>query len=241
MLISENEVYEFKLNFKFRWDRMGYIDFVSSLHKSTKRDYIGRVMSADKAECARIAKEYGYDYWDGERRYGYGGYRYDGRWRSVAEKIAEHYNLKAGQKVLDVGCGMAHLLYELTQIVPGLEVKGIDISSYALEHAKEEIRDCLQCGKAQELPFEDNEFDLVISLTTLHNLKVFDLKKAVQEIERVSKANSYIMVESFRNDEEEVNMLYWQLTCASYYSVEEWEWLYKEWDYTGDYSFIFFE
>lgn len=220
---------------------MGYIDFVSSLHKSTKRDYIGRVMSADKAECARIAKEYGYDYWDGERKYGYGGYRYDGRWRSVAEKIAEHYNLKAGQKVLDVGCGMAHLLYELTQIVPGLEVKGIDISSYALEHAKEEIRDCLQCGKAQELPFEDNEFDLVISLTTLHNLKVFDLKKAVQEIERVSKANSYIMVESFRNDEEEVNMLYWQLTCASYYSVEEWEWLYKEWDYTGDYSFIFFE
>jgi ubiquinone/menaquinone biosynthesis C-methylase UbiE len=220
---------------------MAYVDFISSLHKSTKRDYIGRVVSADKAECARIAKEYGYDYWDGDRKYGYGGYRYDGRWRSVAEKIAEHYNLKAGQKVLDVGCGMAHLLYELTQTVPGLEVKGIDLSSYALEHAKEEIRDCLQCGKAQELPFEDNEFDLVISLTTLHNLKVFDLKKAVQEIERVSKANSYIMVESFRNDEEEVNMLYWQLTCASYYSVEEWEWLYKEWGYTGDYSFIFFE
>ena len=220
---------------------MGYIDFVSSLHKSTKRDYIGRVMSADKAECAKIAKEYGYDYWDGDRKYGYGGYRYDGRWRSVAEKMAEHYNLKAGQKVLDVGCGMAHLLYELTQAVPGLEVKGIDISSYALEHAKEEIRDCLQCGKAEELPFADNEFDLVISLTTLHNLKVFDLKKAVQEIERVSKGNSYIMVESFRNDVEEVNMLYWQLTCASYYSVEEWEWLYKEWGYTGDYSFIFFE
>lgn len=220
---------------------MAYVDFISSLHKSTKRDYIGRVVSADKAECARIAKEYGYDYWDGDRKYGYGGYRYDGRWRSVAEKIAEHYNLKAGQKVLDVGCGMAHLLYELTQTVPGLEIKGIDVSSYALEHAKEEIRDCLQCGKAQELPFEDNEFDLVISLTTLHNLKVFDLKKAVQEIERVSKANSYIMVESFRNDEEEVNMLYWQLTCASYYSVEEWEWLYKEWGYTGDYSFIFFE
>lgn len=220
---------------------MMYIDFVSSLHKSTKRDYIGRVMSADKAECARIAKEYGYDYWDGDRKYGYGGYRYDGRWRSVAEKMAAHYNLKAGQKVLDVGCGMAHLLYELTQAVPGIEVKGIDISAYALEHAKEEIRHCLQCGKAQDLPFADNEFDLVISLTTLHNLKVFDLKKAVQEIERVSKENSYIMVESFRNDEEEVNMLYWQLTCASYYSVEEWEWLYKEWGYTGDYSFIFFE
>ena len=220
---------------------MGYIDFVSSLHKSTKRDYIGRVMSADKAECARIAKEYGYDYWDGERKYGYGGYQYDGRWRIVARKLANYYQLEPGQRVLDVGCGMAHLLYELTQVVPGVSVSGIDISQYALEHAKEEVRDVLQYGQAQAIPFQDNEFDLVISLATLHNLKIYELQKAVREIERVSKGNSYIMVESFRNDREEVNMLYWQLTCASYYSVDEWEWIYKEWGYTGDYSFIFFE
>ena len=218
-----------------------YIDFVSELHKATKRDYIGRVISNDKAECAKVAKEYEYDYWDGDRRYGYGGYHYDGRWRSVAEKLAVHYQLKSGQKVLDVGCGMAHLLYELTQVVHGLVVNGIDISKYALEHAKEEVRDQLQYGQAQNIPFDNNEFDLVISLATLHNLKVYDLKKAIQEIGRVSKGNSYIMVESFRNDREEVNMLYWQLTCASYYSVDEWEWLYQEWGYKGDYSFIFFE
>ena len=159
----------------------------------------------------------------------------------MAQKMADYYQLKSGQKVLDVGCGMAHLLYELTKIVPGLIVNGIDISQYALEHAKDEIRDRLKYGKAQDLPFENNEFDLVISIAALHNLKVYDLKKAVQEIERVSKHNSYIMVESFRNDREEVNMLYWQLTCASYYSVDEWEWLYGEWGYTGDHSFIFFE
>ena len=142
---------------------MAYIDFVSTLHKTTKRDYIGRVTSDDKAECAKVAKEYGYDYWDGDRKYGYGGYRYDGRWRSVAHSLAEHYQLKAGQKVLDVGCGMAHLLYELTQEVPGLVVSGIDISRYALEHAKEEVRERLWYGQAQEIPFGDNEFDLVIS------------------------------------------------------------------------------
>lgn len=220
---------------------MAYIDFMSQLHKVTMRDYLGRVTSADKAECAIIAKQYDFDYWDGDRKYGYGGYRYDGRWRDVAQKMVEYYQLKAGQKVLDVGCGKAYLLYELTQIVPGLQVYGIDISQYALDHAKEEIRNRLKYGQAQDIPFQNNEFDLVISLTTLHNLKVFNLKKAVQEIERVSKGNSYIMVESFRNDREEVNLLYWQLTCASYYSVEEWEWLYKEWGYTGDYSFIFFE
>ena len=220
---------------------MAYIYFVSELNKTTKRDYIGRVTNDDKAECAIVAKEYGYDYWDGDRKYGYGGYRYDGRWRSVAQKLADYYKLMPGQKVLDVGCGMAHLLYELTQVVPGLDVKGIDISKYALEHAKEEIRDRLQYGQAQDIPFRDDEFDLVISLTTLHNLKIYDLKRAVQEMQRVSKKNCYIMVESYRNDREEVNMLYWQLTCASYYAVDEWEWLYKEWGYTGDYSFIFFE
>ena len=116
---------------------MAYIDFVSELHRATKRDYLGRVTSADKAECAEVAKKYGFEYWDGDRKYGYGGYCYDGRWRSVAQKLAVHYELKAGMKVLDVGCGMAHLLSELTQVVPGLIVRGVDISQYALEHAKE--------------------------------------------------------------------------------------------------------
>lgn len=220
---------------------MAYTDFVSELHKSTKRDYIGRVISNDKAECAKVAKEYGYDYWDGDRKYGYGGYLYDGRWRNVALKLAKYYQLQSGQKVLDVGCGMAHLLFELMQVVPGLIVKGIDISQYALEHAKKEVQFFLQYGQAQSIPFPDDEFDLVLSLATLHNLKVYDLKKAIQEIKRVGKGNSYITVESFRNDREETNMLYWQLTCASYYSVDEWEWLFKEWGYAGDYSFIFFE
>lgn len=221
---------------------MAYIDFVSSLHKATKRDYVGRVLEAPKAECAKKAKEYDFDYWDGDRKYGYGGYRYDGRWRSVAEKIAEHYQLKAGQSVLDVGCGKAYLLYEFTQVVPGLKVQGIDISEYAVTHAKKEVQPFLSKGKAQDLSrFTDNSFDLVISLTTLHNLYIFDLFKAVKEIQRVSKGNSYIMVESYRNEEEKANLLYWQLTCECFFTVEEWEWIYKQCGYTGDYSFIYFE
>lgn len=220
---------------------MAYIDLVSEVHRATKRDYLGRVMEGDKAAFAAVAKEYGRDYWDGDRKYGYGGYRYDGRWAPVARRIAEHYRLEPGQRVLDMGCGMAHLLYELTQAVPGIEVCGVDISDYALQHAKEEIRGCLRHAEAQALPFEDKSFDLVISLGTLHNLKVFDLKRAVQEVQRVSRTHSYIMVESWRTEAERVNLLYWQLTCASFYAVDEWEWLYREWGYTGDYSFIFFE
>lgn len=220
---------------------MAYIDFIEKVHTSTKRDYIGRVTSADKAQCAVVAKQFGYDFFDGDRKYGYGGYKYDGRWRKVAEEMAEYYKLERGHKVLDVGCGKAYLLYELMQVVPGLEIAGLDISEYAIANAKEEVKPYLTQGTAQNLPFEDNSFDLVISLNTLHNLRIYDLKKAIQDIERISRRDSYIVVESFRNDVEEVNMLYWQLTCASYYAVDEWEWLYQEWGYTGDYGFIFFD
>jgi protein-L-isoaspartate(D-aspartate) O-methyltransferase len=220
---------------------MAEIDFVTSLHKSTKRDYIGRVNEADKAECAAIAKRFGKDYWDGDRKYGYGGYRYDGRWRSVAERMAEHYCLKPDDKILDVGCGKGFLLYEFTQVVPGIEIAGIDISDYAIENAKPEIKAFLKCGLAQELPYEDKAFDFVYSLTTLHNLYIYDVKAAIQHIERVSRGKSYIMVESYRDEREKANLLYWQLTCESFNTPQEWEWLFREWGYTEDWGFIFFE
>src|SRR6185312_17465972 len=130
------------------------VDFVSALHRRTSRDYVGRVTEHDKAECATIAKRWGAEYWDGARQYGYGGYRYDARWRPVAERLVEHYRLAAGQRLLDVGCGKAHLLYELAQIVPGLEVVGIDISEYGLLHAKKELKGALVRGSAAALPFE---------------------------------------------------------------------------------------
>lgn len=220
---------------------MANIDFISKLHKKTQRDYVSRVTEADKAECATFAKKFAEEYWDGDRKYGYGGYKYDGRWRVVAEEMANYYGLQPGQKVLDVGCGKGFLLYELTQVVPGLEIAGIDLSEYALNHAKEEVRPFIRQGLAQNLPYADNSFDLVYSITTLHNLYVYDLKKAIEQINRVSKSNSYIVVESYRNECEKANLLYWQLTCECFYTQEEWAWLYGEWSYTGDYSFIYFE
>ena len=127
---------------------MAYVDFIAPIHKSTKRDYLARVTEFPKAQAAEIAKKFDRDYWDGDRRVGYGGYRYDGRWRKVADAMRDHYGLKAGDRVLDVGCGKGFLLYDLTQSVPGIEVVGIDISSYAIEHAKEEIKPFLRVGDA---------------------------------------------------------------------------------------------
>ncbi len=219
---------------------MAEIDFISAIHKKTKRDYLARVNEFPKAEAAKLARQFGKDYWDGDRKVGYGGMRYDGRWRAVADAMVKHYGLKAGDKILDVGCGKGFLLYDFTQAVPGIEVRGLDISSYAIENAKEEVRPFLQVGHAKQLPFGDKSFDLVISITTLHNLYCYDLESALREMERVGK-NKYLVVESYRNEEEKANLLYWQLTCAMFCTPAEWEWWFNHTGYTGDFSFIYFE
>lgn len=216
-------------------------NFITPLHKKTKRDYAGRMMD-EKVKCMKIAREYGKDYWDGDRRFGYGGYKYlAGYWKPVAEKLIETYKLTNDSKVLDVGCGKAYLLYEIKLLLPGINVAGIDISEHGINDAMPEIRDKLIINKAQDpYPFKDKEFDLVISITTLHNLCIFDLKKALQEIERVGK-NKYIAVESYRNEQELFNVQCWALTCEAFFTPEEWVWIYKEFGCDCDYEFIYFE
>ena len=216
------------------------IDFTQTLHQSTARDYVARVVEHDKAESAAVAARFGADYWDGERRYGYGGYRYDGRWLPVARAMAAHYSLASGQRVLDVGCGKGFLLHEFRRVVPGVAVAGLDVSDYAIEHAKVEVRPFLTLGSASSLPYAGESFDLVVSLGTLHNLGVGELFAALQEIERVARGRAYVMVESYRDEREKANLLYWQLTCRSFYSVDDWEWIFRAAGYRGDYGFIFF-
>jgi SAM-dependent methyltransferase len=221
---------------------MARIDFLQDQHASIKRDYLQRVIQFDKAECSEIASRFGQQYWDGERRFGYGGYLYDGRWRPLAQRLAEHYALQPGDRLLDVGCGKGYLLYEFTQVVPGVEVAGIDISDYAIAHAKDEVRPFVRVGDAADLPFASAQFDFVVSLGTLHNLPLEKVQQALREIERVGKsAKKYFMVESYRSAREKVNLLYWQLTCESFHSPESWAWLAGQAGYTGDHGFIFFE
>lgn len=220
---------------------MSRLDFIDLVHKQTRRDYLGRVNEGSKAEAAKVAKQWGFDYWDGDRRTGYGGMRYDGRWRPVAEAMARHYGLKAGDRILDVGCGKAFLLYEFTQVVPGVGVAGLDISAYALAHAKEEVRPFLTEGRAHQLPYADRSFDLVLSINTLHNLPCYELDQALREVERVGRRHKFLCVESYRTEEEKANLLYWQLTCEAFHTPEEWDWWFRQTGYSGDHGFIFFE
>jgi ubiquinone/menaquinone biosynthesis C-methylase UbiE len=216
-------------------------NFVTPLHQATKRDYLARMVD-DKVQCMKIAKQYGEDYWDGDRRYGYGGYYYmPGRWQSVAQELIATYELGPGSKVLDVGCGKGFLLHEMLLLEPKLKVEGFDISEYGLAKATDLVRPHLTLQSAQsKYPFTVDEFDLVISLGALHNLALFDLKTALIEIERVGK-QSYIMLESYRNEQELFNLQCWALTCKSFFAKEEWIWLYSHFEFSGDYEFIYFE
>ncbi len=223
---------------------MAYVDFLSAVHKSTQRDYLGRVNDPEypKAKAAELAKKWGYDYWDGDRRINYGGYRYmPGRWEKVARAMVDHYGIKPGDRILDVGCGKGFLLYDFTLVVPGVEVFGIDVSEYAIEQAKTEVKDRLRVGNANSLPYPDKHFDLVYSINTLHNLHNYDLAKSLREIERVGRKHKYVCVESYRNEVEKANLLYWQVTCEAFCTPQEWEWWFKQTGYSGDYSFIYFE
>jgi len=217
------------------------LDIVTPLHKMTKRDYIGRMVD-EKVKCMLKAKEYEFDYWDGDRRLGYGGYKYmPGRWKPVAEKLIEIYNLKPGDKVLDVGCGKGFLLYELQLLMPELQITGFDISHHGLAQRYPDFKGSLFRYRAQDsYPFGDKEFDLVISLGCLHNLRIFELKTALSEIERVGK-HKYIMLESYRNEQEQFNLQCWALTCESFFDTAEWIWVYEHFGYKGDYEFIYFE
>ena len=220
---------------------MASVQFIQQIHQAAPRNYLLRVTEADKAACAEVAKRFGRDYFDGDRTCGYGGYKYDGRWRPFAEKLIQHYGLKPGDRVLDIGCGKGFLVHDLMQAMPGLQVGGLDISSYAIEHAMPGVRSVLRVGNATSLPFEDKSFDLVLAINTLHNLRLPELEIAFRELSRVAKKHAYVVTDAYRTEREKVNLLYWQLTCECFFTPEEWQWLFAKFGYAGDYEFIYFQ
>ena len=216
------------------------LKIIRKIHLSTKRNYLERMINK-KVKCMRIAKKYSKDYWDGKRDYGYGGYKYiEDRWTSVARSLIKKYKLSNKSKILDVGCGKGFLLYEIKKILPKISIIGIDISRYGLINSKKEIKKYLKFFDIRgNLPYKKKYFDLAFSINTLHNLEINHLTNAIKQIKKVSK-NSYICVESYKNEEELFNLQCWALTCETFFSKNEWKWLYKSLNYNRDYEFIYF-
>lgn len=215
-------------------------NFFTKMHIKKKRDYLSR-MQLIKPIIMKKAKKYGFSYWDGKRSEGYGGYKYlEGYWAPLAKKLIKTYKLNNRSTVLDIGCGKGFLLYELKKILPKLKIIGYDISKYAIKNSHPKIKKYLYRIKAQDkYPLKKKSIDLVLSLGTLHNLNVYELENAFYEINRVSK-KSYIWVESYRNTKELCNLQCWALTCESFFSPKEWLWVFKKFNFKGDYEFIYF-
>lgn len=187
-------------------------------------------------EDRRIAREFGREFFDGERCHGYGGFSYHSRfWQPVIPDFQSFYNLSSASKILDVGCAKGFMLYDFMELIPGVEANGIDISPYAIAHAKEETQPFVQVADARSLPFEEGTFDLVISINTLHNLEVPELAVALSEVQRVSRGRSFITVDAYRNQEEKELMESWNLTAKTMMHVEEWKVFFDSVGYTGDY------
>ena len=210
------------------------IDILANYPKA-KRDLNARLESKSE-ESRKIGRKFGFDYFDGDRNHGYGGFSYNPKfWQPVIPTIVENYKIGSSSTVLDVGCAKGFFLYDLKLAFPGINITGVDLSEYAIANSIPEIKPYLQVGNATKLPFENNYFDFVISINTIHNLNREDCAVALQEIERVTKGNSFITVDAYRNDEEKARMEAWNLTALTMMSVDEWKQFFLEVGYTGDY------
>jgi len=212
---------------------MSELDLLDT-HPKTNRDYDQREKEKT-SDVIRIAKKFEKDFFDGDRLYGYGGYKYDGRWLKVAQRMREHYALADDAVILDIGCAKGFLLHDFNKCMPQCGIAGIDVSKYAIDHAMENVKPFLKIASAENLPYPDNSFDFVISINSIHNLPKDKLKTALREIQRVSRGPSYITVDAWRNDRQKMNLHKWLLTAETAMHVDDWKSLFEEVGYTGDY------
>tara|TARA_Y100000590_G_scaffold469869_1_gene660261 strand:- start:12791 stop:13450 length:660 start_codon:yes stop_codon:yes gene_type:complete len=187
-------------------------------------------------ENVKIARKFEKEFFDGTRETGYGGFTYNPKyWTKVVKKFKEYWKINSNNSLLDVGCAKGFMLHDFKKELPNLKICGIDISKYAIENSMDSVKDYLSVCNAKKLPFEDNSFDYVISINTVHNLELEECEIAIKEIQRVCKKNSFITVDAFRNDEEKERMYKWNLTAKTILSVNDWKALFKKINYKGDY------
>lgn len=208
-------------------------------YPKAKRNVTARL--SGKEENRALAMKFGKEYFDGTREQGYGGFRYDGRWIPIAKDIVRHFDLKAGDRVLDIGCAKGFLVKDLMKVCPGLEVFGLDISSYAVMNCEPEVVGRLHVGDARALPFPDGSFRVALSINAVHNLEREDCVMALREMQRVAPEGGYVQVDAYRSPEERQVFEDWMLTAKTYAMPHEWVDILNEAGYRGDYYWTILE
>lgn len=218
------------------------VDLLDQYPKSKRTGKVGARATLISDEMREISREFGKEYFDGDRMYGYGGYNYHPRfWQGVVRRIRDYYDLAEDASLLDIGCAKGFMLHDFKELMPQLIVAGIDVSAYAIENGMEAVKPFLRVGDAKELPYEDNSFDLVTAINTIHNLPLEECKQALREIERVSRKHAFVQLDAYRTVEEKERLERWVLTCKTYMHVDEWKEVFEEVGYTGDYYWFIAE
>ena len=217
---------------------MREIDLLQSVPR-IRRPIAARAAAAPRTR--EVARRFGHEYFDGDRTEGYGGYRYDGRWVAVAKRIHDVYGIGAGDTVLDIGCAKAFLVHDLETTLPGVRAVGMDVSEYALAHAQPGIGPRLVRGTAESLPFRDGSFDLVLSINVVHNLPLDACRRALREMRRVSRRATFVQVDSYRTEEQRLDLERWILTAVTYFDPKGWIDLFRDAGYDGDYAWTITE
>jgi SAM-dependent methyltransferase len=212
-----------------------------NLYPKAKRPIKERAKLITEEQRA-IARKFDVEYFDGDRLTGYGGYQYHPRfWTDTVRRFRDYYKLSEVARILDVGCAKGFMMYDFSLLMPKIEIRGIDISKYAIDNAKLEMKPFVQLANANNIPFPDKYFDLVICINTIHNLPLIDCKQALREIQRVSRMHTYVMNDAWRSEEEHEAMLSWNLTALTYMHVDDWKRMFMEVGYTGDYYWFIAE
>ncbi len=185
-----------------------------------------------------LAYEFDYEYFDGPRRLGLGGYKYiPGYWEKVVEDFIDFYQLDQDSSILDVGCGKGFMLFDFSQKIPEIRIKGLEISSYCKKNALPIIYPHIDLGCCSSLPYESNTFDLAISIASIHNLDINGVKRSLKELIRVSK-KSFIKVNGYRTDEEKNKLEQWNLVAKTILHIDEWEKVFEEVGYDREWEFF---
>jgi hypothetical protein len=186
----------------------------------------------------RIKASYrGQEFYDGDRENGYGGFIYDGRWTSIVNNMAKEYDLNADSAVLHINCEKGFVLHDFQQEIPGIKIRGTEISDYAIEQAMDSVKPYITHAPFTQLPFADGEFDFVLAIGAVYSLSLPDAIIALKEIQRVGKGRSFITLASYTTEEDKRLFEWWTLLGTSILHPTEWLEVLRHVNYTGDYKF----
>ena len=177
------------------------------------------------------------EFYDGNRNNGYGGFKNDGRWAPIAQNMLQMYSLNDQSSILQIGCDKGFLLHEFLQICPDINIRGTEISDYAIDFALPSVKPFIKKAPFMELPFADGEFDFIIAIGAVYSLNLPDAIKCLKEIQRVGKGKSFITLGAYDTEEDFRCFRYWTLLGCTVLSKTDWVEVLNHVGYTGDYKF----